>query len=160
MMEMRRSSGQCQPGKSQVTVSVFFGKTRSREELMRPHRLTIRLSARAKIAAIAIFAFYVASFAVVRKTVVLDFIAVDSEGKGSSVTVYYFSSLQGVNSLLYWIYCPLHAMAGRDVQAIEQAARDRNASIFSSVYVRDLETLKHWGGRISEPLSVVECLVS
>jgi hypothetical protein len=101
-----------------------------------------RVIARNIIAIILIVFAYIILFYVTRKTVVLDFLSIDSRGRKTSLIVHYFSKNQNINDTLFYLFYPVHAIVGRgDERVIEQAEGKEELPHNSSVYVRNLDAL-------------------
>ena len=90
---------------------------------------------------------YLTSFALTRKTVIMDYLAINSSGRGTSLIVHYFSESRRLNHLLYYLFYPIHsALGGSDERVIARAERKENVPHNTAVYVRDLDSLR--GGAV------------
>jgi hypothetical protein len=98
---------------------------------------------RVLLTVLAAAAVYLASFALTRKTVILDFFAIDSPGKGSSIVAHYFSKNKLNNQLLYYFYFPVHAVIrDGDETLIERTSKKEVLPHISTIYVMDLSALE------------------
>jgi hypothetical protein len=112
---------------------------------MHPPQRTKRTATRVLVAVIPVIAVYLASFALARRLVVLDYLAIDSHRQGTSLLAYYFSKSQSVNSIMFYFYKSLHSMIGCDERTIEEAGRGKPIPLNTPVYVKDLGILKKQG---------------
>lgn len=113
---------------------------------MRPNTGSKQIIAKALSAIMILMAVYMASFFLVRQTVILDYLAIDSHGNGTCITAHYFSQDQRFNRASYYLYYPLHSLMGGDARAIMQAAESSDQWQENTiVYVKDLKILKRQG---------------
>jgi hypothetical protein len=73
----------------------------------------------------------------------MDYLAINSSGRGTSLIVHYFSESRRLNHLLYYLFYPIHsALGGSDERVIARAERKENVPHNTAVYVRDLDSLR------------------
>src|SRR3954451_25393151 len=84
---------------------------------------------------------YLLSFFLVRKTVILDYLSIDSNIRGRHVLAHYFSGNQNVNSLMYYFYYPIHMSLGDNESLLDVLESDRYFRPHRPLYVRNMDKL-------------------